>query len=196
MLFASIAANANQATIEAALIPAAATVLVALLGGGGIGYFLKYYLDRKQAFATANGAVKRKMYKKYLDKLTSLNNIGKLTPEELEVVKTEFGKHSSEFYSTGVLFASPQVVKAYADFVRHTDSPQDEAYTYDLMLKMSRLYRAMRSDIGLSNKGLGHDGELLLRGNINDYDATIRPYTTRRKRFARKFKRRASKKAS
>jgi len=176
----------GQATVDAAFITAGSALLVGLLGGA-VGYFLKYYLDRKQAFLSANGSVKRKMYKKYLNELAAINKISTLDPNEVKRVQKQFGESSSEFYSTSVLFASPKVVRAYGDFVRYTDRQQDERYNYELMLKMSRLYVAMRSDIGLSNRGLGRDGELLLRGTINDYDTTVGPYARWYNRLRRRI---------
>jgi hypothetical protein len=158
-----------------------ATIIVAIFTfiGGLAGFFAKYYLDRKQAFSSANAQIKRDAYTEFLDKLlkTTSKFKDKLTLPEVEAIKREFGQYNKEFYGTSVLFASPKVVKKYADFVRNENTIQSGLYQYELMLKASRFYKAMRKDIGLSNRGLGWDGELLLRANINDYDSTIRSYT-------------------
>lgn len=188
MYFASLipSASQDQATIEVAVIA---------LVGGLIGYLAKYYLDKKQAFSTTNADIKRKMYQGYLDELLKASSIGvgNLAPAEIKKIKDDFGVYSKSFYSTSVLFASPKVIKRYANFVRHTDKPEVELYQYELMLKSSGLYKAMRKDIGLSNRGLGLDGELLLRGNINDYDTTIGKYASWPKRMGRIFKKDSSK---
>lgn len=187
MIVASLipSASTDQATIEAALI-AAGLALV----GGIVGYFLKYYLDKKQAFSSDNAKIKRDMYQKYVEQIlaTSRQFKAQLTSQQIEKIQKEFEKHANDFYSTSILFASPKVVRAHASFMRNEGIAQSNEYAYELMLKNARLYKAMRKDIGLSNWGLGWDGEVLLRANINDYDTTIRPYTTWRQRIARRLK--------
>lgn len=179
-------ASADRATVEAGLIVGGCTVLIAI--GGGIGYFIRHYLDKQKAFSDENAKIKRDAYKKYVDKLHALNGIGKLSTGEVELLRAGFNDYLKEFHSTIVLFSSPKVVKQYASFVRYTDKKHSQAYQYELMLHSSRLFKAMRKEIGLSNRGLGLDGELLLRDNINDYDATIGEYTKWNKRLGRMFK--------
>jgi hypothetical protein len=163
--------------------------IIALLGVV-VGYLLKYYLEKKQAFSSDNAKIKRKMYEKFLDgmhkttkKFSKLD--GTPTQKFIDDVRKEFGDLTAEFYNTSILYGSSKVIRRYADFVRYTDKPQTEEYQYELMLKSSRLYKAMRKDIGLNNWWLGKDGELLLRGNINDYDTTIREYVMWHRRFKR-----------
>jgi hypothetical protein len=42
------------------------------------------------------------------------------------------------------------------------------------MVFMTNVFRTMRKDIGLSNRGLGSGGIRLMRPLINDYDMTIK----------------------
>ncbi len=180
----------------ASLLPSAspdiAAVDVAFIGlvGTLVGYLIRVFLDKQKTFSSANGSIKRKMYMKYIEELVALGsqNLQSLSPEQVAKVYKEFGNHAKAFYATSILFASPSVVRAHASFVRHTDKPTSGQNNYELMLKLSHLYKAMRKDIGLSNRFLGIDGELLLRANVSDYDTTISKYVFFPKRFIRWLK--------
>jgi hypothetical protein len=177
-------ASPDIANVDVAVVGAVFTVF---------GYFIRAYLDRNKQFSSANGSIKRKMYRSFIDKMmgTTAKFKKQLNALEIETIKNEFGQSAQEFYKTSILFASPNVVRAYADFARSDSAKKvvGEKPEYELMLRTARLYKAMRKDIGLSNRRLGRDGELLLRGNITDYDGTIAKYASTWQRMIRFWKR-------
>lgn len=188
MDFHSLMPNASQdkATVEAAVIA---------LIGGAVGYFIRYYLDKQRDFASENAKIKRNAYEKYMSKSqAAISDLGKaVTDEEKTKAQEAFNKALNEFYPMSILYASPKVVKAFGDSLRYVPT-NDEERQYGYVLKASRAWKAMRTDIGLRNRGLGWDGELLLRANIRDYDVTIRPYTALHRRIMRRFLRKGGRK--
>ncbi len=175
--------------------PDKATVDVAIIGliGAVIGYFIRNYLAQRQAYSSDNAVIKRNMYKGFVEALirTYTTDVKSLQTHELETLQKAFKDASDQFYSTSVLFASPKVVRAYAELMRNIPQNEDEAKKvspYELVLKASRIYKAMRKDIALSNRGLGRDGEVLMRAKMTDYDKTIGVYARRSNRFKRWLK--------
>ena len=71
-----------------------------------------------------------------------------------------------------LLYASPNVVITFANYMQflfHYDE-SDKDNLYEHIRKLTEVMKAMRKDLGLSNKKLATQGELLMRAIIRDYD--------------------------
>ena len=81
-------------------------------------------------------------------------------------------KELYEFYKKYVLYASPRVIKAFSDYfqlIYHQDTNADFDTKKNLS-HMTNIMAEMRKDLGLKNKGLGKNGEGLMRAILKDYD--------------------------
>jgi hypothetical protein len=144
------------------------TVVASLIGSGFLGYFAKYYLDKKQQFTTKNAEFKRTAYSEVIDLLMqvmSQNKLGALSDKELV-------KRLNSAYGQCILYASPEVINAFGDAMQYlfTSDKQDAKIT---MTNLTKIFKYMREDIGLSNEGLGENGEKLMRVRLNDYAETM-----------------------
>lgn len=149
--------------------------LIGILSGGILGYLVKYFLDKKAQFSTKNSEIKRKMYQDFVNIVIDFfDHTKKQKQNDTQVVKKIFS-----FYRQYVLYASPEVISSFSDLMQYfykngsskeptMDDPQAA------LKKMTNVFKCMRKDIGLSNKGLGENGEVLLRAIINDYDEKIK----------------------
>jgi hypothetical protein len=139
-----------------------------LLGGGFLGYFVKYYLDKKQQFATKNAEFKREAYSEVISLLTdvmSQGNRGSLPEGDLP-------KRLDSAYSKCILYASPQVISAFGDTMQYLfieEKPEPKI----IMLSITKIFKCMREDIGLSNESLGDNAERVMRVRLNDYKETM-----------------------
>ena len=77
-----------------------------------------------------------------------------------------------QFYKKYVLFASPNVIKAFSDYFQYVYNQNDSEDTDSKksLELITKIMFEMRKDIGLNNKGLGKNGEMLMRALITDYD--------------------------
>lgn len=138
--------------------------------GGGIGYFIKYYVEKSKEIANELTKQRREIYQQYVNLIIGLfaKNKTKKTIKDDAILIELF-----EFYKKYVLFASPNVIKAFSDyfqFLYNQNSNEDDENSKRSLENMTKVMLEMRKDIGLKNKGLGKNGELLLRALINDYD--------------------------
>jgi hypothetical protein len=63
------------------------------------------------------------------------------------------------------------VIKSYADYNQYLYKKQSSENDPKIFFgELSKVLYCMRKDLGLSNKGLGKNGVLLLRGKITDFD--------------------------
>lgn len=127
--------------------------------GGAIGYFLKYFLDRKSELTTRHSEFKRAAYNDLLTIL--LDAMNGVTNQK------QFKKRTTDSYRTLLLYASPGVINAYGDQMQYIYKKDNN--TKLQMIYMARLFTAMRADLGLSNRGLGKNSENTLRPKFNDY---------------------------
>lgn len=165
----------NWGELNTIIIPA-----VIALGGGIVGYFLKYYLDKKAQFASNNAEVKRVAYQKFVNLTASFFIQSKKSQRLQNNAVEELG----EFYKQYVLYGSPKVVRALASLMQVfykrnslgiADQDMTKAELRHILRSMTRVYKAMRKDIGLSNRTLGYRGSSLMRAIITDYDQIMRP---------------------
>lgn len=139
-------------TTMTAIVAAAATVGVGLVG--------RYYEREKAAQATRKSELGT-----VYEQIASVTHDVK-TPRQME--KLVLG-----FFRKGIVYAGPSVLEAYRvwrDQI-HDDDTTSQAELRASMLRFERLLLAMRSDLGMSNKGL-KEGDLL-RVVLNDYDTTF-----------------------
>lgn len=151
--------------------------LIGIVSSGVIGYFIKYFLDKKAQFGSQNAEIKRIMYQEYVDFILGLMN--KLQSQTVDVdtaQSTEIVEKMREFHKRAVLYSSPNVINAYSDmmqfFYRNGGVDKDPALS---MVMMTNVFKMMRNEIGLSNRGLGSGAIKLMRPLINDYDISIKP---------------------
>jgi len=148
-------------------------------GSAVVGYLVKYFLDKKAQFSSQNAEIKRQMYQEYvnfiLGFITDLQNqTGSATSKQQKDI---VGK-MREFHKKAVLYSSPKVINAYADMLQYSyQQKQDsDSYGFHYMVLMTNVFKAMRKDIGLSNRGLRSGAIRLMRPLINNYDDKIKSH--------------------
>ena len=143
------------------------TILTIL--GGLIGYFIKNFLDKKKELNSENIKIKRDMYKEFISLFfkvvnnTKKDSEGRLLPVD---IKSDLHK----FYEDYSLYSSPSVINAFGDFMQYAYKNTNSMDTKMTFSKVSRVIKCMRKELGLSNRGLGRDGEKIFRAMFKDYD--------------------------
>ena len=132
-----------------------------------MGYYFKYYLDKKKDLVSEVTKERREMYQTYVDLILNIwmgTKVGKADPSDHVIVLQDFFKKNT-------MYASPKVIKSLSSLFQymyaHDGKPSD---TKKVIILMTRTIKDMRSDLGLSNKGLGENGEELIRPLIKDWD--------------------------
>lgn len=143
-----------------------------------IGYLIKYLLDKKARFSSDNATIKRDMYENYIKFIMSFitnyqesaDNKSKSNSEKEVIEKMR------EFHRMAILYSSPKVIEAFADFLQYSyKHPNGDGNGAYLMVLVTNIFKEMRRDIGLSNRGLRSGAIRLIRPMINDYDQKISP---------------------
>lgn len=134
--------NANP-SVSAAVVGAMATVLV---GVGGALYTQAQI--KKREIEEAHRKKKVELYKGFLDMVAKMtaeqnDNVSLEPPSPQELVD-----FMVEFKTNVVLWGSPKVINAQLNFQKVSESGGNVLYAVD------DLYKAIREDIGLSNRGL------------------------------------------
>jgi hypothetical protein len=151
--------------------------LIGIVSSGIVGYFVKYTLDKKAQFSSKNAEIKREMYQEYVSFILSFisdiqNRTNDITPEQSQKAVDKM----REFHRKAVLYSSPKVINAYSDMMQHSYKSGEQGFDgLHYMVLMTNVFKAMRKDIGLSNRGLRSGGIRLIRPLINDYDTAIKP---------------------
>jgi hypothetical protein len=141
------------------------TILLPLIGAG-VGYLIKSKIEKEKELNSELNKQRREIYQNFVNLIINL------------FADTKFNKNASsqnvkelyDFYKKYILFASPNVIKAFSDYFQylyHLDEHTEHKKNLSLITKI--MYE-MRKDIGLNNKGLGDDGEMLMRALITDFD--------------------------
>lgn len=131
-----------------------------------IGYLIKAGIDKRHEFTTKNAEIKRSAYAEMTELILDLfsqDKLGKL--EDRDMVK-----RLNSFNAKCILYGSPEVVNAYGDMMQALYSMGEQIDTGKNLINITKLLKAMRQDIGLSNLSLGLNGEKLLRAKFTDYD--------------------------
>lgn len=145
------------------------TILLPLIGGG-IGFLLKRYLDKKRELFNENAKERRQAYQDFVDIIIDI-----FATTKDKKAKPFDVKRLYDFYKKNVLFAPPKVVNAFSDYMQYIykfDS-NDPAQNSEHIKKLTEVLKQMRKDLGLSNKDLGENGEKLMRAIINDFDTML-----------------------
>jgi hypothetical protein len=145
------------------------TILLPLLGGG-IGFLLKRYLDKKRELFNENAKERRQAYQDFVNIIIDIFAGTKDKKDKPFDIKRLY-----DFYKKNVLFAPPKVVNAFSDYMQYIygfDS-NDPAQSAEHIKKLTEVLKQMRQDLGLSNKDLGPNGEKLMRAIINDFDTLL-----------------------
>ena len=134
--------------------------------GAGIGYLIKSQFEKKKELNNELNKQRREIYQNFVNLIIDIFANTKLKKNTTD----QNLKQLFEFYKKYVLFASPNVIKAFSDYFQYLYNPEKEE---DLKLHLSSITKIMfemRRDIGLENKGLGENGEMLMRALITDFD--------------------------
>lgn len=145
------------------------TILLPLLGGG-IGFLLKRYLDKKRELFNENAKERRQAYQDFVNIIIDIFAGTKDKKDKPFDIRRLY-----DFYKKNVLFAPPKVVNAFSDYMQYLygfDS-NDPAQSAEHIKKLTEVLKHMRQDLGLSNKDLGPNGEKLMRAIINDFDTLL-----------------------
>lgn len=145
------------------------TIILPIIGGG-IGYFIKHQLEKKKKLQSKVTNERRELYQQFVDFVIDILRNTKTGEQqnESEILDTLFN-----FYKKYVLYASPQVINTYSDYFQYLYKINEEENKMDNRThfqKLTRILKAMRKDLGLKNKKLGEDGEMIFRALITDFD--------------------------
>lgn len=144
------------------------TLVISLISGA-IGYFVKNQVDKRKELLSEVNKERRQAYQDFINIVINLfADLKTKKPKENSSYVVEL----YEFYKKNILFASPEVVNEfsnYMQFIFHYDK-EDKTQLFEHIRRLTSVLQAMRADIGLSNKNLGKDGENLMRAIIRDFD--------------------------
>lgn len=145
------------------------TILLPIVGGG-IGFLLKRYLDKKRELFNDNAKERRQAYQDFVNIIIDLFAGTKDSTQKPFDINRLF-----EFYKKNILFAPPNVVNAFSDYMQYlyVFDNSDPKQTAEQIKKLTEVLKHMRADLGLSNKNLGENGERLMRAIINDFDTLL-----------------------
>lgn len=145
------------------------TILLPLIGGG-VGYFIKHQLEKKKQLQSKVNNERRELYQQFVDFIIDI----------LKDTKTGNKQNDSDyidtlynFYKKYVLYASPQVINTYSDYFQYLYRINEDGNKMDTkthIQKLTRILKAMRKDLGLTNRKLGKDGENIFKALFNDFD--------------------------
>lgn len=155
------------------------TPLLSVLGtsltviSGLIGFFIKDLLDKNREVNTKNNDIKREMYKKFIDLIIDLFKGHKTNGDNKQKVVLNLVDKLYEFYKDYCLYSSPKVINSFGDFMQYLYQHPNDSKPKDIFRKLSKIIKNMRHELGLSNLGLGRDGQKIFRAMFNDYDKLI-----------------------
>lgn len=152
--------------------------LIGILSSAVIGYLVKYLLDKKARFSSENATIKRDVYEGYIKFIMSF--IATYTDSNSRkskgVSEQEVIEKMREFHRMAILYSSPRVINAFADFLQYSyKHPDGGGKGEHLMVLVTNIFKEMRRDIGLSNRGLRSGAIRLIRPIISDYDERVGP---------------------
>lgn len=137
--------NEIDASIAAAIIAASGTILTAVLT-----VVIGQTINKKREIEDAHRVFKIEIYSKFIDFTInwvfsqSRENRQAMSQQELEDYFIDFSKKLT-------LWASPEVIIAWSKFRNNANNDST-----DTLLSVDNIYRAMRKDLGNSNKGLNN----------------------------------------
>lgn len=143
--------------------------LITTVVGAGIGYYLKYFLDKQKELTSEVTKERRIMYQQFVDLIMGLFYSAK----DGQVSDEQTIKNFETFFKKNIVYASPRVVKSLSKlfqviYQNRTSEPKE------ILLRVTLVIKEMRKDLGLSNKGLGANGEELIKPIIKDWDQLVK----------------------
>jgi len=152
------------------LLIALLTILLPLIGGA-IGYLYKQGIDKKKELQSEVNRERRDIYQQFVNLIIDIfseTKIGK------EVQNEEILSKFFEFYKKYILYASPDVINSFAEYLQSVYNQEQNKDTSFSIRMLSTIMLKMRKDLGLSNSSLGKDGEKLFRALITDFDKVFK----------------------
>ena len=147
------------------------TILSILLpvGGAIVGYFIKFLIEKKKELTNEITKERREIYQQYVNLIIDIFGDSKF--ENKKNPKNNVVKELYDFYKKYILYASPNVIIAFSNYFqliyKHNHSNKIEPSIH--LKYLTKIMLEMRKDLGLKNKGLGENGEMLMKALINDY---------------------------
>lgn len=143
--------------------------LLALLPliGGFLGYCINNFLVKKRENELLINKEKRPHYQLFIDLFIDILSQQKLNKQ---ISQEELMKKFYEFQKKHLLYSSPNVIDSFANFWVSIQNEEHKNEPLNLLTGMTEFILTMRADLGLDNKGLGKNGEKLLKGMLTDYD--------------------------
>lgn len=152
--------------------------LTGIVSSAIVGYLVKYLLDKKARFGTENATIKREMYERYVVFIMSFitNYSESVSDKQKKKSQLDAVEKLREFHRMAILYSSPKVINAFADFLQYSyKHPDGDGQAEHMMVLVTNIFKEMRKDIGLSNRGLSSGAIRLIRPAINDYDEKLKP---------------------
>ena len=141
--------------------------------GAGIGYYFKHLIEKRRELLSEVTKERRELYQKFINLVVDiLESVKKGEKNEVNFLSELYG-----FYKKYILYASPQVINRFADYIQFLYVQNMTSENKNLKLqfrKLTAIMTAMRKDLGLKNNKLGKDGINILRALITDFDETMK----------------------
>lgn len=153
-----------------AFLTLAGTVLT--VTGAIIGYVFRYFYGSRKERDIKNIEKKRVMYGKFVNLIIDLIKKGEDFDQE-STIQPEFIEGLYDFYKDYILYSSPNVINAFGDFMQYTYQNPENADPKKTFGMLAEVFKEMRSDLGLSNKNLGQDGEKIFKALLEDYNKIV-----------------------
>jgi len=161
------------------------TITLPILGGV-IGYFVKHNIDKKRELISEVTKERREHYQQFVNIVIDIFSGTKSGKQQAD---TNQLSKLFEFYKKYVLYASPEVINNFSDYFQYLYTANGENGQLDNNIhfrKLSNVMKAMRADLGLSNKNLGVDGERIFRALLTDFDKLIKMKPSQQQQNTRK----------
>lgn len=143
------------------------TIFLPILAGA-VGYLYKSSVEKKRELYSEVSRERRAAYQLFVNLVLDI-----LNDTDKKIDNAQHMKKLHEFYKKNILFASPEVALAFGDYMQFVYQVSDktlQASPMEQFKRLTKVMKVMRTDLGLSNKDLGENGEKLLRGILRDFD--------------------------
>ncbi|QSE97237.1 hypothetical protein [Fulvivirga lutea] len=136
--------------------------------GAGIGYLIKQNIEKRKELLSEVHKERRELYQQFVNLIVDIFKQSKAKKD----IDKEFINTLYEIYKKYILYGSPAVINSFADFFQYLYSTNEvqKSDTKIMLELLSRIMVEMRKDLGLENKGLGQNGNQLLRAMFTDYN--------------------------
>lgn len=156
------------------------TALISL-GTGAAGYWLKYYLDKRQNATSANAKFKRNLYQTFVENMIRFYDPTQQPKDEASLAERAdaFQKSTNDFLKRYTLDASPGVIRAIKNlqqFHQHANEKGEQVNGRRGTIKVAKVFKKMRRDMGNTNWGLGRSAAVMFGPVlISTYERDMHP---------------------